>query len=228
MRRLHILCEGQTEETVVRETIAPYLEARGVYATHSILTTRRAAGGSAFKGGVSKWSKIQVEIRLLLKDSSLGLVTTFIDYYGAPPDTPGMADRPSATPHDQVVHVERAMAEAIGDSRFLPHLLLHETETWVLACPEALGIVTGDQRIAAAVSALTAEEGGAELVNDGPNTAPSKRLQALYPKYRKTADGPDAIYLTGIDAIRERCSHADQWFDAIQRRLGGPSRYRLA
>ncbi|MEV0619473.1 DUF4276 family protein [Nonomuraea sp. NPDC050404] len=215
MRRLHVLCEGQTEETVVREVIEPYLHGSDVYVTWSIFTTKRPAGGPSHKGGLSSWGRLASEIRLLLGDSSITVLTTMLDYYGLPADVPGMATRPSGSPHDRVAYVERAMADALGDPRFLPHLVLHEVEAWVLLGHEALGELTGDDALAQAVQAIVVQAQGAELVNDGVSTAPSKRLMRLYPRYRKTSDGPLVIAEIGIDAIRHGCPHADAWLSAV-------------
>ncbi|GIH73015.1 DUF4276 family protein [Sphaerimonospora thailandensis] len=215
MRRLHNLCEGQTEETVVREIIEPYFESTDVFVTRSIFTTKRPAGGTYFKGGLSNWGKLASEIRLLLRDSSITVLTTLLDYYGLPADVPGMATRPSSSPYDRVAYVERAMAEAIDDPRFLPHLVLHEIEAWVLLGHEALGELTGDAVLAYAAQAIVTEALGAELVNDGAETSPSKRLLRLYPRYRKTSDGPLVIAEVGIEAIRKSCPHADAWFTAV-------------
>lgn len=89
MRKLHILVEGQTEEVVVNNVIKPYLSSDDLHITTSILTTKRPAGGAAYKGGVTSWGKISREIRLLLRDTSNTLLTTLIDYYGFPGDAPG-------------------------------------------------------------------------------------------------------------------------------------------
>lgn len=215
MRRLHLLCEGQTEETVVRDVITPYLQETGIVTTHSILKTKRPAGGPAHKGGLSSWSKIFEEIRLLSRDSSTDLLTTLFDYYGLPADVPGMATRPSGTPQDRVTHVERAMAESVGAARFLPHLVLHEIEAWVLLGHDALGALAGDSALAQAAKAIVFTAQGAELVNDGVETAPSKRILNLFPRYRKTSDGPLVIAELGIDAIRGACPHADAWFRTV-------------
>ncbi|MGW0479229.1 DUF4276 family protein [Nonomuraea sp. NPDC003214] len=224
MRRLHVLCEGQTEETVVREVIDPYLRSADVYVTRSIFTTKRPAGGMSHKGGLSTWGKLATEIRLLLRDSSITVLTTLLDYYGLPGDVPGMATRPPGSPHDRVTHVERAMTEAVGDARFLPHLVLHEIEAWVLVGHDALGELTGDAALARAAEAIVLGAHGAELVNDGADTAPSKRLLNLYPRYRKTSDGPLVIAEIGIDAVRKGCPHADAWFAAVKASLGQEGR----
>ncbi len=219
MRRLHILCEGQTEETVVREVVSAYFEGADVYVTASILKTKRPAGGPSYRGGLSGWNKISTEIGLLLRDSSITVLTTLFDYYGLPLDVPGMATRPTGSPYDRVTHVERAMADAVSDPRFLPHLVLHEIEAWVLLGHGALGELTGDAALAQSIETIVNGAQGAELVNDGADTAPSKRILGLYPRYRKTSDGPLVIAEIGIDTIRKACPHADAWFTAVNAAL---------
>jgi hypothetical protein len=49
--RLHLLLEGQTEETIVREVIEPYLASIGWLVDYSIIKTKRLAGGGAHRGG---------------------------------------------------------------------------------------------------------------------------------------------------------------------------------
>ena len=199
MRRLHILCEGQTEDVIARNAIEPHLSAAGVQVSWSIFTTKRPAGGPAFKGGLSRWPKLERELRLLLQDSSTTVLTTMFDYYAFPPDAPGMADRPSGSPYDRVRHVESALSEAIEDKRFLPNLVLHEIDAWVLADCGRLGQVLGDSGPAAELERIVQRESGPEMVNDGTDTAPSKRIIRAYPQYTKTIDGPLVIADAGLD-----------------------------
>ncbi|SDG28599.1 protein of unknown function [Sinosporangium album] len=222
MRRLHILCEGQTEESIAREVISPYFMNSTIYVTWSVHTTKRPAGGPSYKGGLSTWKKLVTEIRLLLQDPSITLLSTLFDYYGLPSDVPGMRTRPIGSPYDRVAHVERAMAEAVHDRRFLPHLVLHEVEAWVLAGHDALGDLLGDRPLSQVVQRIVMEAHGAELVNEGPETAPSKRLLNLIPRYRKTLDGPLVIADFGVDGVRKTCPHADAWFSALSDALEAP------
>jgi len=145
IRRLHLLVEGQTEETVAREVLAPYLGERGFWITSSILVTRRPAGSAWNRGGVTSWSRLAGDVRRLLRDSSLDILTTMIDYYGFPVDAPGMADRPDGCAPERVRHVESAIATTVGDPRFVPHLVLHELEAWVFAAADQLASLRGEQ-----------------------------------------------------------------------------------
>jgi len=219
VRHLHILCEGQTEEMIASDVLEAHFASADAYVTWSVLVTKRPAGGPAFKGGVSTWSKLERELRLLLHDSSTAALTTLLDYYAFPPEAPGMADRPHGSPHDRVRHVESALAKAIDDPRFVPHLVLHEIETWVLADCRRLGEVMGDPGPAAALARAVHLESGPELVNDGVDTAPSKRIMSAYPQYAKTIDGPLVIAEAGLDAIRSACPHASDWLRELEARM---------
>jgi hypothetical protein len=220
VRHLHILCEGQTEEMLTSDVLEPHFVGADAYVTWSVLTTKRPAGGSTFKGGVSTWPKLERELRLLLRDSSTTVLTTLLDYYAFPPEAPGMANRPHGSPHDRVRHVESALAKAIDDMRFVPHLILHETETWVLADCRRLGEVMGDPGPAADLERIVQLESGPELVNDGVDTAPSKRIMTAYPQYAKTIDGPLVIAEAGLDTIRVACPHADDWLRDLEAKMG--------
>jgi Domain of unknown function (DUF4276) len=209
-RRIHLLVEGQTEETVAREVFAPHLVSNGLWVSTSILVTRRPAGQRWDRGGVSTWAKALGDIRRLLGDTSIDALTTLIDYYGLPPDVPGMSTRPAASPIDRVNHVEDAMARAVGDPRFVPHLVLHELEAWVYAA-DHLAALRGEPQLADVLHAESREAGGPELVNEGPATAPSKRLARHCSDYVKTLDGPLAIGELGLPELRRRCPHMDAW-----------------
>lgn len=214
-RRLHILVEGQTEEIVVNNVLEPYLQDRGWTVTKSIVKTKRPASGPASRGGVSSWAKLESEVRLLLRSSDIHTLTTLFDFYGFPADSPGMADRPSSSPYARVEHVERSLTSAISDPRFVPHLILHELETWVFAAAEQLSWLFGGSDLAELLIKDMLSVGGPELVNDGPHTAPSKRLDRYCVGYSKTNDGPLAIADLGIEGLKAQCPHFAAWLDKL-------------
>jgi Domain of unknown function (DUF4276) len=213
--RVHFLVEGQTEEAVVRDVIQPFLQAHGLWLTSSILTTKRAASGRKFRGGVSAWSAIKKDVDLLLRDTSIDVLTTMIDYYGVPTDTPGMADRPPAGPEERVSHVEEAIAAAVASPRFRPHLTLHETEAWVFAATDELADRFGNPSLGTRAAQIVGSAGGPEWVNDGPTTAPSKRLLQLCADYTKVVDGPAVLADAGLEPIFDQCPHARRWLHSL-------------
>lgn len=214
-RRLHILVEGQTEDILVDALFAPHLERHGWWVYWSVLPSKRVIGGQDHRGGVTSWAKIEREIRRLLDDRGL-TVTMLFDYYGFPDDAPGMADRPAGTATKQVEHVQAALAEKIGDRRFRPNLVLHETEAWVFAAADELGELRGVAELTARLRADCAEAGGPELVNSTRERAPSKRLLAYLPDYAKLNDGPLAICELGLPKLRAACPHMDGWLSGLE------------
>jgi hypothetical protein len=217
-RRLHLLVEGQTERIVVRDVVQPYLESNGWLVSSSIIATKRPAAGPASRGGVTSWAKLEREIRRLLRDSGLDVLTTMIDYYAFPQDAPGMATRPAGSPVQRVGHVEKALSRAIDDGRFVPHLTLHEVESWVFAAADQLGEWLDSPELAARLKSDAAAAGGPEWVNDGPATAPSKRLLGYQSDYLKTEDGPAAILELGVARLRPQCPHLDGWLADLESR----------
>jgi hypothetical protein len=145
-----------------------------------------------------------------------------------------MADRSVGTPTERVEHVQAVIAESIGDRRFRPNLILHETEAWVFAAADELGELRAKPDLAARLHEDCAEAGGPELVNSTRERAPSKRLLTYLPDYGKLIDGPLVICERGLSKLRADCPHLDAWLRGLERRLfaqlafGAGFRYREA
>lgn len=56
-----------------------------------------------------------------------------------------------------------------------------------------------------------------EEINDNPETAPSKRILQVYPRYKKTTQGPLISRRTGLDKIRKECKHFDTWVSKLEK-----------
>jgi hypothetical protein len=56
------------------------------------------------------------------------------------------------------------------------------------------------------------------LINDGPNTAPSKRIASQIPDYEdaKAAVGPEIAELIRLDTIRSKCPHFHAWLSRLE------------
>jgi len=224
MKQGLVLVEGQTEEQVVNSCLAPYFVARGLFLTPSIVKTKRVVGGSHFKGGVLGYSQVHRDLGFLLHNTGVSVVTTLLDYYALPKDFPGMATRPDGRPKDRVEHVESTWATSVGDRRFVPHLVLHELEAWVYASPPCLEswMFDDDEKVIAAITAIAAAHPTPEDIDEGPQSAPSKRLCNAFAAYQKTLHGPVAISAIGIDRVRAVCPHFAQWIDRLEAIAAAP------
>lgn len=216
-KRALILVEGQTEERFVKDVLAPEFYALELYFSPTLLVTKRVKRGPNFKGGVTSYQKFRNDVERCLTTSGGAFVTTLLDYYGLPPDFPGMMNRPRGTPAQRAVHVEKAIREDLGSPpNFVPFLALHEFEAWLFASPDELPrtMTRPDQQ--EAFRAIRKSVSTPEEIDEGPTTAPSKRICALFPAYRKTLHGPLTVRRIGIAAIRAECPHMKAWFAELE------------
>ena len=215
-KRVLVLVEGQTEEHFVKDILGPAYLNREIYFYPTILVTKRVKDGPNFKGGVTNFAKFSNDVQRLLKNNSSDLVTTMIDYYALPTDFPGMATRPNASPLSRVQHVEDAIAAHFAHSRnFLPFLVLHEFEAWLFSSFEELPIVMTKRDKQDEFSAIRGNL-NPEDINEGPETAPSKRIRRLFPAYRKTLHGPTVAKRIGLERIRAACPHLSSWLSNLE------------
>lgn len=217
MDRCRLLVEGQTEETFANRTLLPHLYSVGFHdVSVTVVQTKRFAGGEKFRGGVLSWEQLLKDIRLLVRDRG-ALVTTLIDFYALPRDVPGVSTLGRGwKARRRVAHVEAAIAAEIGLDNFLPHVVLHELEALLYSDPRAVGAHFDDSEVAEAMEADLVQCDEPELVDEGPSTAPSKRIMRHRPGYLKTSDGPAILADIGLPSIREACPHFDAWLSQVE------------
>jgi hypothetical protein len=203
-RRVLVLAEGQTELVFVRDALQPHLRRFQVEIVATSL------------GGVSNWSQLQREIRMLCRDSN-AVVTTLLDLYGLPSDTPGVS-RAIVDPRARVQHIEHSINETIDSQNLRAHLQLHEFEAFLFVDVEvtasAAGLSARAVRSAIATALKTAAE--PELVNDSPNTAPSKRIAGAWPDFSKTVDSGRIAATLGLERLRVACPHFGEWLTWLE------------
>lgn len=225
--RLFVVVEGQSEEDFVRRVLAPHLLTHGVYAAATIVGKQIAnARGHTIRGGGQYRNWRRDLVRVLGTDRSGRVrVTTLFDLYGLPEDFPGLAehgaDRDTQRRCDAL---QSALADDLGDWRLVPYIQRHEFEALVLAALPALADWLDAADDLAGLETLRSElaDSAPEDVNDGRTTAPSKRLLAHVPGYRKTLHGPAAIEDAGLAAVRALCPRFDAWVRALEA-LAGPA-----
>jgi hypothetical protein len=216
MKKILILVEGQTEETLVKRILYPYLETRHVYCTPKVITTKPVKSGPNFKGGITSYDKVKKEIRLLLQDSSADVVTTMIDFYGFSNLVPFKKSIRGRSCFERVNSLEKLFKRNIDSTRFIPYLQLHEFEAMVFVSPTEVVKALNKEDREKELLTIRTQFSSPEEIDDHPDTAPSKRLLAIFPTYRKTLHGPLIINRIGLKKIRNECSHFNQWISRLE------------
>lgn len=217
-KRVLILVEGQTEERFTKDVLAPAFWEKQLFFQPTILVTKRVKNGPNFKGGVTNFAKFENDARRLLNGAGGSLVTTMLDYYGLPSDFPGMKTRPQGgTPLQRVLHVEAAIARHFGGNpNFLPFLALHEFEAWLFSSLTELPRIMNEPQKHVLIESLRAAVNTPEEINERPQFAPSKRIESMFPGYKKTLHGPTVAARIGLQQIRAECPHFDQWLSILE------------
>ncbi len=229
MARLYLFAEGQTEQTFADIVLKPHLASFGVYLHKPVLVAHARRRGRVHRGGGRRYAPMKNDIVRFLKQETSGDVffTTMIDLYALHPDFPGraVAEKLRNDPPARVRSHETAWAGDIGDPRFIPFIQLHEFEAYLftdvgrfeLFYPEARTQIGNLRRIAESVA-------NPEWIDDGPQTAPSKRIIEQFPDYEgaKPVVGPQLGASIGLAAIRANCPHFDEWLTRLEQ-LGAVS-----
>lgn len=219
MKRAYLLVEGQTEETFVRELLAPHYARLDLFLTPILVATR-----PGHRGGLVRYAKVRPQIERLCKQDAAATVTTMFDLYALPADFPGKngpewhACRSGA---EKAELVERALAQDIGQRNFLPYIQTHEFEALLFSEPRHFA-EWADAKVAAHLAAV-ARAAAPEEIDDHPDTAPSKRILAAMPDYQKTVHGPLIACAIGLPAMRRACPHFGAWLDRLDALAGAAS-----
>ena len=228
MIRLYVVVEGQTEEAFVKGVLRPYLMNRSIWAEPIIVSTSRATGGQKRKGG-GYWRHWRKDIERVLSEQATreAWVTTMFDLYGLPRDFPALREiGRMRTGSEKVQRAESAVKHSTaalrGSRRLIPYVQLHEFEALVLASLDSLQMLLDAPDDLAGIEALKQEISGLppEDVNDGPETAPSKRLVRRVPSYDKVLHGELALEDATIPSLAKSCPHFRAWVDRLVA-LGG-------
>jgi hypothetical protein len=218
MTRIHVVVEGQTEESFVNDLLAPALWPRQVYLRAIIV------GPPGHKGGNTSYARVKKDILTLLKQDQAAYCSTILDFYGLGKGFPGTPVPPDIPNLEKVSRIEQAVKADIvavtpelrPDIRFLPYLQLHEYEGLLFSDPQALATGIGQRHLVQRFDAIRGEFDTPEDINDDPNTAPSKRILAAYPSYRKVLDGTLAAGKVGIERMRQECPHFREWIERLE------------
>ena len=226
MPRLYLFAEGQTEQTFADKVLGPHLAECGVFLHPPVLVAHARRKGKAHRGGAGKYLPMANDIRRFLSQEKSGDVffTTMIDLYAISREFPGLeaAEKVPHLPYPQVEILEGAFGIDLGDTRFIPHIQLHEYEAYLFADPSQFRyFYEKHEPQIAALQAIADLHDSPELIDGGSTTAPSKRILSQFPDYDKIVVGSGVANLIGLAKIRDRCPHFAAWLTKLEQ-LGNP------
>lgn len=217
MIRIHVICEGQTEEMFVNEVMSDIFCSKGIYLYPSLV------GKPGHKGGNFKFDRVLRDVKSRLLEDNQSFCTTFFDFYGLPQDFPGKADAFSFQAiEDKRRIVEQKLVERltqyIGEDsmrRFIPYVQIYEFEGLLFSEPESLAAGIGEPDLLSQFQAIRNEFETPEHVNNSRETAPSKRIAGLFSQYDKVIHGSLVALETGIVTIRNECALFNAWVEQL-------------
>ena len=224
---IYVLCEGQTEQGFVGEVLRPYLYDKGVTSVKSVLITTNKKKNA--RGGMITYKKAERDVNSLLmtkqdNDYERYIFTTMFDLYALPNDFPGFEKVSNdVNAYVRVESLERAFFDVVGDQRFIPYIQLHEFEALLFCGISYLSeLYPRCEKRCAQLNKVLEKVSNPELIDNGPTTAPSKRIikaiegeKRTHYNYNKPTTGKYITKRIGIDELRRKCPHFNEWIEQL-------------
>jgi len=211
----------------VNEVLRAHLVTKGYHSVEA-----RIVGNARLRerrGGIRSWPSVRNDILNHLSEDAGCIATTMVDYYGLPQKGPGgwpgrERSLTMKTAETKAPCVENAMRDDLntemGDrfdtSRFMPFVVMHEFEGLLFSDCTAFSHSIYRPELEAAFREIRDQFETPEEINDSPDTAPSKRVQAVVAGYQKPLAGVLAALEIGLARIRAECSHFDGWLTTLE------------
>lgn len=218
MKCVAILVEGPTEEQFIKKVLSTYLLKKGIFVEPIIVKTKITVE-QTYKGGTIKLEKALNDIRRLITPK-YSLVTTFLDFYGLDKSFFPENFSEAQEPYEKIRLVEENLYKQVNSEKFLPYIQLHEFETFLFVDSEVTVnnlLNCRKSQLKSKLDSILAEfQYNPELVNNSPQTAPSKRILKMYPAYQKPLVGTFVCQSLGIDEIKNKCKHFSEWLKKLE------------
>ena len=203
MIRLAISVEGQTEEEFVKKVLADHLWLKGVVSQPILL------GGS---GGDVTVDRLAADMARLYW--SFEFVTSLVDFYG-------FRGKGSATPDELEKIIDERINSNIQRSwdqtRVFSYVQQHEFEGLLFSDVSVFaGLTDVPDSAVEALRTIRSRFPTPEDINDSSDTAPSKRIVKLIPRYQKVVDGYVVAKEIGLDAICAECPRFNAWVTRLE------------
>ncbi|MDR1091544.1 MAG: DUF4276 family protein [Prevotella sp.] len=207
MKRLIIICEGETEKEFCDVMLKNYFSDKNITVYTPLIKTSH--------GGIVSWGKLKNEIETHLRQDTGAYVTTFIDLYRLPSNYPNYNVK---DPDSMQVGMKQGIDTTLS-SRFIPYIQRHEFECFIFASLEILKrtFAGAGNNFLEIEKVIAQYSSNLEDINDGSATAPSDRLKKYLPEYEKGLDGAYLADEIGLLIIREKCPRFNNWIAELER-----------
>lgn len=224
MKKIFVVTEGQSETNFVSRVLVPYFAGRCILIPNTVVTKVDNRQGKTYKGGVANYAQIRNTLLKTLacsKKSKDSYVTTMFDFYRLPVDVPGVADAGKVNdPYEKVKLIESEILKAEGydGNFFFPYIELHEFEAMLFSDITKLEEAYFEEDLTA-LKECAKMQSNPELINDGAETAPSKRILNCIACFDKANVGVDVLERIGIENIAGKCHHFAEWIKCIEEKV---------
>lgn len=215
MKRVVIICEGETEREFCKNLLAPFFAAKNIHIQSPLI--KRSMGG------IVRWGILKKEIETYLTETGV-YVTMFIDYYGlySKYAFPNWDDAEIIVNKvDRMISLEESMKADIKDevrNRFLPYLQLHEFEGLLFNDIQVFyEQVPSNELIGEPELVKTFQDyDNPEMINNNRDTSPSHRLERIIEGYNKVLYGHYFAEAIGLENIRRKSPRFNEWLGKIE------------
>jgi len=206
MKRLIIICEGETEQEFCQDVLYPHFFDKGIQISNPTIKKTN--------GGIVKWNTLKKQIENHLKQEKDAYVTTFIDLYALPLDYPNFDI-------SNVSIIEQGMKANIDNSlnyRFIPYIQRHEFECFIFSSIDVLqrNFTFLEANFPEIEKVMQSHPDNLEDINNSPETAPSKRLLNNIKGYNKIVYGACLASEIGLTTIRQKCPRFNEWIGKLE------------
>jgi hypothetical protein len=216
--RLNVIAEGNTEQNFINQILRKHLAFHNVFVSVRRIETKR--GG--LRGGMTTYQKAKNDLLRWMKEDqhTEARFTTMFDLYALPNDFPDFDNAyKKSDPYEKITAIETSFKEDIKDYRFIPYIQLHEYEALILSEPDKFeNMFPKHEHQIETLKELVKNFKSPELINDGKETAPSKRIINEIPSYKslKKIAGVEIAEKIGLETIRTKCPHFNEWLIKLE------------
>ena len=212
MKRLCIICEGQTELGFVKELLVPHLQTFGIdaYATPLTRGPKQQRGGNVSVSGLGRHIRNAYH--------NVRFITTLVDYYGFK----NIKGRSKKQLEQDILNQSQSLIGQRFNAHYVrPYVQMYEFEALLFSDISRFKLLGGSWNNKSQTRLQRICDGfkTPEDINDSAQTAPSKRLDAIFPGYgkNKTLYGPLIAEAIGLAKIRQACPLFNNWIDQLEK-----------